>query len=125
MDTVNKSVVDMASGQEMNLAPDTAGLGVGLGEKTSSTADGGPEPIYLGTPLPHGAEQPLVTSKVYLNLVVDAAGKVRSAQFADKGDHGPNGDALIGATAEWKFIPAFRDGRAVACRMRFGVWPYR
>lgn len=125
MATVNKSVVDMASGQEMNLAPDTASLGAGLGEKTSSTADVGPEPIYLGTPLPHGAEQPLVTSKVYLNLVVDAAGKVRSAQFADKGDHGPNGDALIGATAEWKFIPAFRDGRAVACRMRFGVWPYR
>ena len=125
IETVRKSVVDMASGQEMNLAPETVSPVAIAGEKTASSVDVAPDPIYLGTPLPHGPEQPLVTSKVYLILVVDAAGKVRSAQLVDKADHGPNGAALLSATADWKFIPAFREGRAVPCRMRFGVWPYR
>lgn len=123
--TETKSVADMASDQELKLAPNAETPSAGSGEKTSSTVDVAPGPIYLGTPLPRGPEQPLVTSKVYLMLVVDAAGKVRSARFADKADHGPNGAALLSATDQWKFIPALKDGRAVACRMRFGVWPYR
>ncbi len=125
METETKSVADMASGREQKVAPDAESPAGGSGEKTSSTVDVAPQPIYLGTPLTQGDNQPLITSKVSLILVVDAAGKVRSARFADKEDHGPNGATFISATADWKFIPAFRDGRAVACRMRFGVWPYR
>lgn len=51
-----------------------------------------------------------------LDLVIDLAGKVESIQ--------PVGDAVPGvaaASANWKFIPAFKDGRAVASRLRMAV----
>lgn len=51
-----------------------------------------------------------------LDLVIDSAGKVESIQ--------PVGDAVPGvaaASANWKFVPAFKDGRAVASRMRMAV----
>jgi hypothetical protein len=126
MDTVRKGLVDMAMpGQRVATAPAMPSPGAGIGEKSPSTVDVEPEPIYLGTPLSQDDNQPLQTSKVDLNLVIDAAGKVRSARLANEADKGPVGGMLIGATAEWKFIPAFKDGHAVACRVRFGVWPYR
>jgi hypothetical protein len=46
-------------------------------------------------------------------LVVDAAGKVHSAKLVDGGD-----PMLIQDSAGWKFIPAFKNGHAVASRMR-------
>jgi hypothetical protein len=52
-----------------------------------------------------------------VELVVDAAGKVRSAKIM----HGED-KKLIEATAGWQFIPAFRDGAPVACRFRLKVW---
>ena len=126
MDTESKGFVDMATpGQQVATAPGMPSAGDDVGKQTASSVDAKPEPIYLGTPLSQGDNQPLLTSKVDLNLVIDAAGKVRSARLANEADKGPVGDMLIGATAEWKFIPAFKDGRAVACRVRFGVWPYR
>lgn len=48
-----------------------------------------------------------------VELVVDAAGKVHSAKLVDGGD-----PVLIEDNANWKFIPAFKDGRPVASRMR-------
>ena len=55
-----------------------------------------------------------------MNLVIDAAGKVRSAKTEGTPDK-----ALIDATADWKFIPAFKDGRPVASRLLLGVIPSR
>ena len=60
-----------------------------------------------------------IRRKLCLDLVVDSAGKVRSAAPADP-TKGFNAD-LPDATAEWKFIPAFKDGRAVASRVRVSL----
>lgn len=57
--------------------------------------------------------------EVLLELVIDEAGKVRSVEPA-----GPakNLDAeLINAALSWKFIPALRNGRAVASRFRLAL----
>jgi hypothetical protein len=83
-------------------------------------ADEIPHEILLRRPpLPQTAQASLKTEVVF-NLVIDSAGKVRSAK--------PDGSAdkdLIAATADWKFIPAFKNGHAVASRMRYGVTPYQ
>ena len=56
-----------------------------------------------------------------LDLVIDAAGKVRSAEPTRKGEWVvPD---LIASALTWKFIPAFKDGRAVASRLRIAVSP--
>jgi hypothetical protein len=52
--------------------------------------------------------------------VIDAAGKVRSAK-----EEGKTEKDLMNATADWKFIPAFKDGRPVASRLRLGITPSR
>lgn len=123
--TESKGSVDMNSFRVTSLAPDMPGPASGLGERTPLTVDVGPEPIHLGTPLSDSGSKPRLTSEVDLNLVIDAAGKVRSARLVNESEKGPVGDMLIGASAEWKFIPAFKDGRPVACRTLFSVWPYR
>ena len=68
---------------------------------TEGSAQGGPEEL--------------------LDLVIDAAGKVRSADGAGASKQVPQ--AHIAAAATWKFIPAFQDGQAVASRMRISVSP--
>ena len=51
-------------------------------------------------------------SELLLDLVIDASGKVRSAEPAGKVKAvSPD---LINAALSWKFIPAFKDGRPVA-----------
>ncbi|MGH9502003.1 MAG: hypothetical protein ACRD20_04045 [Terriglobales bacterium] len=79
-----------------------------------------PEPILLRhPPLPEIPDQDASPSELLLELVIDSAGKVRSAEPAGKAT---SADAvLIPAAAGWKFIPAFKDGRAVASRMRLAV----
>jgi hypothetical protein len=79
-----------------------------------------PEPILLWRPPPPEISNPQSSpSEFFLDLTVDSAGKVRSAE--------PNGKinaldaALLQATAGWKFIPAFNGGRPVACRTRMAV----
>jgi hypothetical protein len=52
-----------------------------------------------------------------IELVVDAAGKVRSAKIV-KGSDNP----LVKASSGWHFIPAFHDGVPVACRFRLSIW---
>ena len=73
-----------------------------------------PEPIVLTRPTPPETSR---ESDAELVLVIDSAGKVRSA---DAGKSEANA-ALIDASAAWKFIPAFKNGRAVACRMRLAI----
>jgi hypothetical protein len=78
-----------------------------------------PEPIMLHRPPLVGPAGPggLEADSV-LDLVIDSAGKVRAADAAGKA---AVDSALIRATTGWKFIPAFKDGRAVACRTRISV----
>jgi hypothetical protein len=94
-------------------------------ETNRSLVDSRPEPINIGVPLSDTQKRALpdTNSQINLNLVVDAAGKVQSAQLANTADHGPIGDTVLSASADWKFIPAFANGRAVACHTVFGVWP--
>jgi hypothetical protein len=71
-------------------------------------------PTLAGTP-----GQDLPQSELVLDLVIDSAGKVRSVELAGKAQAV---DAmLIDAANGWKFIPAFKAGRAVASRMRLAV----
>jgi hypothetical protein len=64
-------------------------------------------------------EAELAQTESLLKLVIDSAGKVRSAvemngsQTVDEG--------LIRSTANWKFIPAFSDGLPVASQIMLGV----
>ena len=56
-----------------------------------------------------------------VDLVIDAAGKVRAAESDN-----PAFDPLFkNSTAEWKFIPAFGNGRAIASRIYLIVEPKR
>jgi hypothetical protein len=56
-------------------------------------------------------------AELRVNLVIDSAGKVRSA-----GPIGTSADETITRTAEeWKFIPAFRNGRSVASRLKGAI----
>jgi len=79
-------------------------------------ADTRPQPILLRRPPPSGVQVALPDSEESVDLVIDAAGKVRSAKAVGAADND-----LINACAEWKFIPAFKGGRAVASRMRLAV----
>jgi hypothetical protein len=105
-------------------APDGMSEGGGQGQNAFSQ-EILPKPIYLGIPPPQNQALALPQSKIYLDLVIDAAGKVHSARLANKADSGPVTDSLIQASKDWKFIPGFRAGRAVACRIHFGVSPYQ
>ena len=80
-----------------------------------------PKGIRLKRPEPENGAQAPRQARERLDLLVDSAGKVRAAAMAP----GENDDALVDAARQWKFIPAFRGGRAVACRFRMFVEPYR
>jgi hypothetical protein len=71
-----------------------------------------PQTIFLRVP-PRKSEE-------LVDLVIDAAGKVREAKIVGAADRN-----MIAAAAVWKFIPAFRGRRAVACRTRLTVAPLR
>jgi hypothetical protein len=86
--------------------------------KHTFEADTYPMPILLRRPPPPNASRAVLTTEVSVNLVIDAAGKVRSAKAEGK----PEKD-LLDATAGWKFVPAFKYGRAVASRLQIGVTP--
>jgi hypothetical protein len=78
-----------------------------------------PSPILLRRPPAPEIQEQGPTSEVFLDLVIDAAGKVRSAEPAAK-TKGVDPD-LINAALSWKFIPAFKDRLPVASRLRLGV----
>jgi hypothetical protein len=66
---------------------------------------------------PPEAGETLSREDEIVELVVDAAGKVRSAKIINGVDK-----KLVEAAPGWHFIPAFRDDRPVACRFRLKVW---
>ena len=94
---------------------------------------------YGGAPDPSQTEAPIIQPKSILlrrppispdgtfpsanetiELLVDAAGKVRSAKVLKATDI-----PLVQASSGWHFIPAFHDGLPVACRFRLAVWTLR
>jgi hypothetical protein len=79
-------------------------------------ADTFPVPILVRRPPPQHGSPGDLGKEVVVNLVIDAAGKVRSAEAEGR----PEKD-LLSATANWKFIPAFKGGRPVASRLQMGV----
>jgi hypothetical protein len=76
-----------------------------------------PKSILLRRPPPEAGES-LSREEQVVELVVDAAGKVRSAKIVQGADK-----KLVEAASAWHFIPAFRDERPVACRFRLRMWP--
>jgi hypothetical protein len=73
-----------------------------------------PEAILLQRPDSDRPSEPKL-----LDLVIDRAGKVRSAEPA--GEEKWVDPELISAALTWKFIPAIKDGRTVASRLRIEV----
>ncbi len=59
--------------------------------------------------------------ELLLDLTIDSAGKIRSAELSGK-VKAVDPD-LLTAARTWKFIPAFKDGRPVASRLRIAVTP--
>ena len=64
------------------------------------------------------AAQPVSEQDRLFELVIDAAGKVRSVEPVGKGWSDP---ALLEAARQWKFVPAFHGGKPVASRFRLSV----
>jgi hypothetical protein len=84
----------------------------------SLRADTKPQAILLRRSVVGDALLPLSEDKV--DLVIDAAGKVRSARTVGNQDRD-----LLNKCTGWKFIPAFKDGRPVASRMRLALSYFR
>lgn len=78
-----------------------------------------PQPILLRRPPPQEGEFGSATGEIFLDLLLDSAGKVRSAEVAS--DSKAIDPGLISAAMEWKFIPAFSGGRPVASRTRLAI----
>ncbi len=84
-----------------------------------------PEPIFLDVPLPPDGQQNFPSSGVLLDLVIDDAGKVHSAALVNKIDQGPASDSDLAASVNWKFIPAMKNGQAVASHIHMTVSPFK
>jgi TonB family protein len=84
-------------------------------------ADTGPKPILLWRPPPSEAELARVEGEETVELMIDEAGKVESARMVAPGSD----PELLRAAKGWKFIPASRNERPVAYKLRMVVQPYR
>lgn len=80
-------------------------------------------PIQMWRPMPTDLDQVVSGQEVWLDLLIDSAGKVRSAKWTEK--KVPPDEELLEYALAWKFIPAHRHGKSVASRMRFAVFPKR
>jgi hypothetical protein len=81
-----------------------------------------PEPILLLRPsIEIDHERGQADPEAVLDLVIDSAGKVRSAQPAGKAMW--NSPKMLAAAKNWKFIPAFKNNQPVASHLRFAVSP--
>ena len=80
-------------------------------------ADKEPRPILLWRPPLSSAEQTRAQREETVLLTIDEAGKVQSAKM-----QAPNSDPeLLESAKNWKFIPASRDGKPVAYRLKMDV----
>jgi hypothetical protein len=81
-----------------------------------------PKAILLQRPpLPEAQLRGQPEPELFLELIVDDAGKVRSAEPAAKMKSVDL--QLLNAALTWKFIPAFKDGRPVVSHLRIAVSP--
>jgi hypothetical protein len=87
--------------------------------------DSNPAAIYMHEVCAPGECAMTSGEEVPLDLVVDDAGKVRSAQLREAKLKGPAADALLKSVLRWKFIPAMRMGQPVACGIHLTAWLYR
>jgi hypothetical protein len=79
-----------------------------------------PRAILMERPPPVTAvEIELAQSESSLKLVIDSAGKVRSVEVL--GNVQAVDEGLLRSTSNWKFIPAFSGGQAVASQIFLGV----
>jgi hypothetical protein len=103
-------------------APGTTGPGAVLVKQQRSDpslyeADTEPKPILLWRPPPSAAEQAFAQREETVLLTIDEAGKVESAKMV-----APNSDPELLKTAkDWKFIPASRDRKPVAYKLKMDV----
>jgi hypothetical protein len=111
------SDADPDKGNELSWAYANGMSGPGKADHTFE-ADTYPLPILLRRPPPLDAARAALNTEGVVNLVIDAAGKVRSATAEGKQEKD-----LIEATAGWKFVPAFKSGRPVAAHLQLGVIP--
>src|SRR5579872_343999 len=74
--------------------------------------------LMLRPPPTNEVELGLAQTESQLELVIDSAGKVRSAEMV--GAHLAD-EGLMNSTSTWKFIPAFNAGRPVASKILLGV----
>ncbi len=83
--------------------------------------DTAPVAILLWRPPPPASDHTAMQTQETVHLVIDEAGKVRSAKM-----NFPRQDmVLLNAAKNWKFIPAFQDSRPVAFNLKLGVLPYQ
>lgn len=84
--------------------------------QNNPVSDTTPQAILLRLLAPEGDRPVFPQGGEVVDLVIDSAGKVESIQ--------PVGEVVPGveaASANWKFVPAFKDGRAVASRLRMAI----
>jgi hypothetical protein len=109
-------VTETRSDGQMHVEDETGGSGDHM---RAYQVDTFPQPIlFRRPPPPQGVSQATFNTEVPVNLVIDSAGKVWSIKVEGK----PDKD-LIDASAQWKFVPALKDGSPVASRLRLGVTP--
>jgi hypothetical protein len=81
-----------------------------------------PKAILLQRPpMSEIQQQGHLEPELLLDLIVDESGKVRSVDPAGKVKWVD--PQLVNAALTWKFIPAFKDSRPVASRLRIAVSP--
>ena len=80
-------------------------------------ADSSPIPIYMREDCAADDCALKGNGELLLHLVIDDAGKVRSARLVETTLRGPAFDALLKDALRWKFIPAYKMGRPAACQM--------
>jgi hypothetical protein len=106
--------------ENIEKAPALPGAG-GQRDEKEFVIDAQPKPILLTrAPPPDDAPAASMNKEVWVDLVIDSAGKVWSIKTAGE----PSKD-LIDTSAEWKFIPALKDGHAVASRLHLGVTSFQ
>jgi hypothetical protein len=94
---------------------------VGRTDKKEFQADTQPRPIYFRrAPPPDDASAASLNWKAVVDMVIDSAGKVWSIKTV-----GEANKDLIDASAEWKFVPGSKDGRAVASRLHLEITPFQ
>jgi hypothetical protein len=89
---------------------------ISVQQAANRKADTRPESILLRRQPLSSDQEALPKSEELVDLVIDAAGKVRSAKSAGNASK----DLLADATG-WNFIPALKDGRPVASRLRLRI----